>query len=138
MKNGSRFADKVKQYLLYGGICKEEYDQVKKPVGQANHKALTYWSALVPFFWIYCLLMSLNSAEYAACRPAYAAALGSCVAIFLCTPLCDSAASGYASPVHILLPAFPSAWRRRDRGLPAEPALADHVCRRHCFALHFY
>ena len=85
MQYGSRFSEKMRNYLLFGGIRKEEYDQVKKPVGEANHKALTYWSVLVSFFWIYCLLMSLKAEDYGMCRPAYAAALGVCIFSFLCS-----------------------------------------------------
>ena len=76
MQKGSRFAEKMKNYLLFGGISKEEYDQVHPSVAAANHKSLTYWSVLVSFFWIYCLVMSLNAEDYKMCRPAYTAALG--------------------------------------------------------------
>ena len=85
MQYGSRFSEKMRNYLLFGGIRKEEYDQVKKPVAEANHKALTYWSVLVSFFWIYCLLMSLKAEDYGMCRPAYAVALGVCVFSFICS-----------------------------------------------------
>ena len=85
MQKGSRFAEKMKNYLLFGGISKEEYDQVHPSVAAANHKSLTYWSVLVSFFWIYCLVMSLNAADYKMCRPAYAAALGVCIFTFLCS-----------------------------------------------------
>lgn len=85
MKDGLQPPKRMKEYLLYGGIKKEEYDQVKKTIARANHKALTYWSALVSFFWIYCLLMSLKAADYAMCRPAYAVALGVCVFSYLCS-----------------------------------------------------
>lgn len=85
MKYGSRFSEKLKNYLFYGGISREKHDQVKGPVAEANHKALTYWSVLVSFFWIYCLLMSLKAEDYAMCRPAYAIALGICVFSFLCS-----------------------------------------------------
>ncbi|MBR7174255.1 MAG: GGDEF domain-containing protein [Clostridia bacterium] len=85
MKHGSAFAEKMKNHLLYGGISREDYLQVRKPVGEANHKSLTYWSILVCFFWIYCLLMSLKAEDYAMCRPAYAVSLGLCVFSFLCS-----------------------------------------------------
>ena len=85
MQKGSRFAEKMKNYLLFGGISKEEYDQVHPSVAAANHKSLTYWSVLVSFFWIYCLVMSLNAEDYKMCRPAYAAALGVCIFTFLCS-----------------------------------------------------
>lgn len=85
MQYGSRFSEKMRNYLLFDGIRKEEYDQVKKPVAEANHKALTYWSVLVSFFWIYCLLMSMKAEDYGMCRPAYAIALGVCVFSFICS-----------------------------------------------------
>lgn len=85
MKDRSQLLKRTKEYLLYGGLKKEEYDSVKQPVAQANHKALTHWSVLVSFFWIYCLLMSLKAADYAVCRPAYAVALGVCVFSYLCS-----------------------------------------------------
>ena len=85
MKEKKRFSERLKSYLLYGSISKAEYDQVHEPVSKANHKALTYWSVLVSFFWIYCLLMSLKSPDYARCRTAYFSALGVCVFSFLCS-----------------------------------------------------
>ena len=75
--------DQIKKYLLYGGIEKEEYDQIREPVAKANHKALTHWSVLVSLFWIYCLLMSLKAADYAMCRPAYTVALCCCIFSYL-------------------------------------------------------
>lgn len=83
MKDRSRLLKRTKEYLLYGGIKKEDYDHVQKPISEANHKALTHWSILVSFFWIYCLLMSLKAADYAMCRPAYAVALSVCIISYL-------------------------------------------------------
>ena len=80
MKARSFFSVKVKNILFYGGISKEEYDHVKLPVAQANHKLLLYWSVLVSFFWIYCLVMSMNAEDYAMCRPAYIISL--CFTVF--------------------------------------------------------
>lgn len=87
MKNKQRFSERLKSYLCYGSIRKEEYDQVQEPVAQANHKALTYWSVLVSFFWIYCLLMSLKAPDYTRCRPAYVSALVVCIFSLLCSRL---------------------------------------------------
>ncbi|MBR2662280.1 MAG: GGDEF domain-containing protein [Clostridia bacterium] len=56
---------------------------MKQPVVQANHKALIYWSVLVSFFWIYCLVMSINAKDYAMCRPAYIVALCCCIFSYL-------------------------------------------------------
>ena len=83
MAYGSRLSEKIKNSLFFGGIRKEEYDQVLEPVSAANHKSLTGWSVMVSFFWIYCLLMSLNQEDYRMCRPAYTAALGICIFTFL-------------------------------------------------------
>ena len=85
MKDIRRFSERLKNYLRYGSISKAEYDQVHEPVAEANHKALTYWSVLVSFFWIYCLLMSLKAPDYAMCRPAYFAALMTCIFSFICS-----------------------------------------------------
>ena len=85
MKNRERFSEKLKSYLFYGSIRKAEYSQVRKPVAEANHKALKYWSVLVSVFWIYCLLMSLKAPDYARCRSAYLAALMVCIFSFLCS-----------------------------------------------------
>ena len=85
MKNRSRFSEKLKSYLFYSGIRKEDYIQIHKSVAKANHKSLTYWSLLVSIFWIYCLLMSLKAEDYAMCRPAYAVSLAACIFSFLCS-----------------------------------------------------
>ena len=85
MKDKLRFSEKLRNYLFYGSIRKTEYDRVRRPVAEANHKALTYWSVLVSIFWIYCLLMSLKEPDYARCRPAYITALAICVFSFLCS-----------------------------------------------------
>ena len=85
MNEKPRFWERLKNYLRYGSIRKEEYNQVREPVAEANHKALTYWSVLVSFFWIYCLLMSLKAPDYAMCRPAYFCALLTCIFSFLCS-----------------------------------------------------
>ncbi len=85
MENRLHLSERIKNYLFFGGISREEYVQVKKPVSEANHKSLTGWSIMVTFFWIYCLLMSLSQEDYRMCRPAYAAALGICIFTFLCS-----------------------------------------------------
>ena len=79
MRDRSGFFDRIKSNLLYGGIGKAEYDQVKGPIAEANKKSLERWSVLVSLFWIYCLVMSIWAADYAMCRPAYTAALAMCV-----------------------------------------------------------
>ena len=76
---------KIKNYLLYCGIEKKEYFQVKDPVGQANHKALDYWSVLVSIFWIYCIVMSFFAVDYRRCRPAYIISLSACIISFICS-----------------------------------------------------
>lgn len=84
MKNKS-LIKKIKKDLFYCGIEKSEYEQVYNDIAAANHKALTYWSVLVSFFWIYCLIMSLFKDDYAVCRPAYAISLSCTVFSFICS-----------------------------------------------------
>ncbi len=84
MKDKTTLFEKVKCYLFYGGIDKEEYDRVREPVAKANLKSLRYWSVLVSLFWIYCLLMSLKADDYARCRSAYSIALGICIFSYVC------------------------------------------------------
>lgn len=84
MKNKSLITN-IKKYLLYGGIEKSEHEQISNDVAAANLKALKYWSVLVSFFWIYCLIMSLFKDDYEMCRPAYAIALSCTVFSYICT-----------------------------------------------------
>ena len=84
MKDTPQLLVKLKSILLYCGITKEEYDQVQTPVEEANSRALTHWSVLVSFFWIYCLVMSLKAADYRMCRPAYTVSLILSIFSFLC------------------------------------------------------
>ncbi len=76
---------KIKNILLYGGINKEDYEQIKKDVSEDTQKTLTYWSIVVSIFWIYCLVVSLNAEDYRMCRPAYTYALIACIVILLCS-----------------------------------------------------
>ena len=84
MKNNPVF-EKIKSVLLYAGAGKVEYKQVKGQIDKANLKSLRYWSVLVSFFWIYCLIMSLFAKDYEMCRPAYFISLCSCIVSFLCS-----------------------------------------------------
>lgn len=79
------FPEKLKSLLLYGGIDREAYRQVKEAVAESNHRALTHWSVLVALFWAFSLLMSLFAEDYRRCRIAYAVSLGFCVLCYLCS-----------------------------------------------------
>ena len=83
MKNRAFLIDKIKNSLIYGGIDKKDYDQIRDQIDRSNIKALIYWSVLVSLFWIYCVVMSFYSYDYMRCRPAYIISLCSCVATFL-------------------------------------------------------
>ena len=52
---------KIESFLFYGGISREDYQQVKEPVGEDNRWSLVAWSVCAALFWIMSLLMSLNS-----------------------------------------------------------------------------
>ncbi len=82
MINKTLVFKKIKNHLLYGGIEKTEYDQVKSEIAKANLKALRHWSVMVSFFWIYCLTMAFFKDDYAMCRPAYIIALSCTVASY--------------------------------------------------------
>ena len=76
---------KIKSVLFYCGSDKEEFGQVKQQVAEANLKALKYWSVLVSFFWIYCIVMSFRADDYRMCRPAYIISLSLCIFSYLCS-----------------------------------------------------
>ncbi len=79
-----QLSEQLKRELFYGGLSREEYDQVKKPVSEHNRKALVTWSLVAAAFWIYCLLMSFKAEAYAQCRPAYTAGLIISAVTFVC------------------------------------------------------
>ena len=70
---------KAREDLLYGGLSREDYTQIRETVGEHNRHTLVIWSAVAGTFWIYCLFMSLNDKAYEQCRVVYAIALGCCI-----------------------------------------------------------
>ena len=60
--------EKLRQNLLYGGLKREDYEQVRETVAEHNRSATATWSTVLGGFWIYCLLMSLGDPAYANCR----------------------------------------------------------------------
>lgn len=62
--------------LLYMGLNKEQYHEVKELIAKDNRRSIAAWSICTALFWIMSLLMSLESDAYAACRIVYIAALG--------------------------------------------------------------
>ena len=69
----------IRESLFYGGLHKEDYDQVRESVLEHNRSAAVSWSLVAGGFWIYSLIMSLKDPAYANCRFAYAWGLICCV-----------------------------------------------------------
>ena len=69
----------LKSIFLYFGLSRGEYLQARRMVQDHNLEALSIWSVVAGGFWIYCLIMSTSAADYARCRPVYAAALLACL-----------------------------------------------------------
>lgn len=59
-----RILDLMKKELLYGGLSKTEFQQVRKPVAERNRKLLIAWSIISGLFWIATMLL-YNTPEYA-------------------------------------------------------------------------
>ena len=76
--------EKLRQNLLYGGLKREDYEQVRETVAEHNRSATATWSTVLGGFWIYCLLMSLGDPAYANCRIAYGGGLACCVTTLVC------------------------------------------------------
>ena len=70
---------KAAENLLYGGLSKEDYTQIRETVGEHNRHAMVIWSAVAGTFWVYCLFMSMHDKAYEQCRAVYAIALGCCI-----------------------------------------------------------
>ena len=77
--------EKLRQNLLYGGLQKEDYIQIRESVAEHNRSAMRIWSVVLGGFWIYCLAMSLGAEAYANCRLAYAGGLVCCVFTLICS-----------------------------------------------------
>lgn len=54
----------IKNELLYAGLNKDEFQQVKDAVGERNRKSVIAWSGIVGLFWVASLFITYNAAEY--------------------------------------------------------------------------
>ena len=54
----------LKNELLYAGLSKEEFLQVREPVGERNRKSIIAWSVIVGLFWFASLFITYNAADY--------------------------------------------------------------------------
>ena len=57
----------LKKELFYAGLSKEEFLQVKEPIGEKNRKTPISWSSILLSFWLVSLLL-YSAPEYARCR----------------------------------------------------------------------
>ena len=69
-----RFLSLVKNELFYGGLNKEEFHQVKAPVGEMNRKLLVALSIAASLFWVASMLI-YREPEYAHCMIVFQIAL---------------------------------------------------------------
>ncbi len=61
----------VYEDLFFAGLSEEAFQEVKKPVGQANQRAIIAWSISMCMFWIMSLILGLFIPVYAQCSPVY-------------------------------------------------------------------
>ena len=59
-----RFFQLIKNELLYGGLGKEEFLQIREQVGEKNRKSVISWSIIAGLFWIACFFM-FSAPQYA-------------------------------------------------------------------------
>ncbi len=69
----------IRESLFYGGLHKEDFEQVRESVLEHNRSSAVSWSLVAGGFWIYSLIMSLSDPAYANCRVAYALGLICCI-----------------------------------------------------------
>ena len=94
---------RIESILLYGGISKEDYHQVKGSVAADNRRSVFAWSICAALFWIMSLLMSLSSEAYALCRSVYIVALVICIITMLCAHFVTKDVPRILIPVMYLL-----------------------------------
>lgn len=82
-----KLLEKVKRELLYAGMDKAEYKEMRDAVSKSNWKALMEWATSSAVFWALSLLMSLYATAYAMCRLVYLSALAQCLVLLLCASL---------------------------------------------------
>ena len=78
-----RFLSLVKNELLYGGLNKEEFHQVKAPVAAVNRKLLVAWSIATGLFWAASLFL-YQEPEYAHCMIVFRIALTISILMLVC------------------------------------------------------
>ena len=69
--------------LFYAGLSKEEFMQVKEPVGEKNRKTIISWSSIIGSFWLVSLLL-YSAPEYDRCRIVFAVSAAVCAFILFC------------------------------------------------------
>ena len=75
---------KLKNELLYGGLEKRQYLQIKEPVKKDNQKALVVMCGCISLFWVMSLILSLKYSNFTLCRWVYAIALIVGIIIVIC------------------------------------------------------
>ncbi len=70
--------------LFWAGLSKEQYQQVKDPVNDANQKAIISWSVSIGLFWLLSLVLSFHIPVYEQCRQVYIGGLISSFFTWLC------------------------------------------------------
>ena len=73
----------IKKELLYAGLNREEFDRVKKPVGEHNRKSIISWSSIMGLFCIVCLIIFINPV-YAKGKTVLFVSLMICLITLLC------------------------------------------------------
>ncbi|MDO4536795.1 MAG: HD domain-containing phosphohydrolase [Coriobacteriales bacterium] len=73
----------LKRELLYGGLSKEEFQQVKEPVREQNQKLLVAWSIATGLFWAASLFL-YNEPQFAQCLIVMRISLATSVFTLIC------------------------------------------------------
>ena len=55
-----KFMDSWKKFLLYGGVSRTEYDQIREEIRESNRKNLIMFSAIATVFLAIMFLVSLR------------------------------------------------------------------------------
>ncbi len=69
----------IKRELLYTGLDRNEFRQIKKAVDERNRRMIITLALAASFFWILSLLLSLKYEAYFNCREIYLVALLVCI-----------------------------------------------------------
>ncbi len=76
----------LKRELLYGGLSREEFQQVKEPVREQNQKLLVAWSIATGLFWAASLFL-YNEPQFAQCLIVMRISLATSVFTLICALL---------------------------------------------------